>query len=385
MLYEFDCEMDTVSLVQSLLLMTYWYETPYDHKDSIYWLSIAISLAYSIGIHKNQENSGLSVRKQHLWKRLWWSCFMRDRLVSLGARGTARIDEASFDVRMLTMDDFEIQSLDDDNLTVSSECIAVRDIQFQRDLAALCIAKAKLCLFISHALITQPSALDDHPRTVQGQEGDAHSCHIPSNERPKRTQNENCYNGLTEWAEKLSIPCRYQAPISSDMESGRSCLIVHRALLHMLYSTVVLAVQKRQFLTAEVTTHKSNYDISPYVADGRFRLAADQITSISKDLIDFKLERYLPPPGVTFLLYAISIHVIDTRSSDEMRRQKALLRFRECMKVMKSLRVTYASADYACRILDVVEQQIDLDARTTDTSNFETAWQYRSSNFFPRD
>jgi hypothetical protein len=55
------------------------------------------------------------------------------------------------------------------------------------------------------------------------------------------------------------------------------------------------------------------------------------------------------------------------------------------MKVMKSLRVTYASADYACRILDVVEQQIDLDARTTDTSNFETAWQYRSSNFFPRD
>ena len=85
-LYDFDYEVDRVSLVQSLLLMTYWYETPDDQKDTWHWMGVAITLAHTIGLHRNPEKSNMEPSKKKLWKRVWWSCFMRDRLVALGMR-----------------------------------------------------------------------------------------------------------------------------------------------------------------------------------------------------------------------------------------------------------------------------------------------------------
>ena len=108
MLYDFDYESDRVSLVQALLLLTYYYETPDDQKDTWHWMGVATSVAHTIGLHRNPENTNLDPKRAKLWKRIWWSTYMRDRLIALGMRRPTRIKTEDFDVPMLTLDDFEI-------------------------------------------------------------------------------------------------------------------------------------------------------------------------------------------------------------------------------------------------------------------------------------
>jgi hypothetical protein len=152
-LYEFDTETDGLTLVQSLLLMTYWYESPEDHKDSWHWMGIAISLAYSLGIHRS-PHSEMDPKQISLQKRVWWSCFIRDRLIALGSSRILRISD--FDVPMLTLDDFHIQSVHT-TMFVGSECDDILNPQAQMDFAILFIAKVKLCVCISRLL--RPPAL----------------------------------------------------------------------------------------------------------------------------------------------------------------------------------------------------------------------------------
>lgn len=42
LLYDFDYDNDRVDLVSSLLLLTYWYETPEDQKDTWHWMGTSL-------------------------------------------------------------------------------------------------------------------------------------------------------------------------------------------------------------------------------------------------------------------------------------------------------------------------------------------------------
>ena len=146
MLYDADCEVDPISLVQSLLLMSSG--APDDERDPWHWIGVAISVAHTIGLHRNPEAIVVD-KKQKLWKRIWWSCLMRDRLVALEMRQPTRIKEQDFNVPMLTLEDFDIRPLD--NFPTPQG--------MQQELAMLCIANASLCLVICPRSRIVPSGL----------------------------------------------------------------------------------------------------------------------------------------------------------------------------------------------------------------------------------
>ncbi|EXL40433.1 hypothetical protein FOCG_17055 [Fusarium oxysporum f. sp. radicis-lycopersici 26381] len=149
LLYDFDYESDRLIVIQALLLMTYWYETPDDQKGTWHWMGMAISLAYTIGLHRNAGLTSMTPAKQKLRKRIWWSCCMRDRLIALGMRQPSRIKDEDFDVPMLEESDFEIEALPKDNTVIPASCTLVRNLDMQRELAIMCIAKAQLCVCIN--------------------------------------------------------------------------------------------------------------------------------------------------------------------------------------------------------------------------------------------
>jgi hypothetical protein len=78
-LYDADHESDKVIVVQAIFLMSFWWSSPTDQKDTWHWLGNAISLAVSMGMHRSTRNSLLNVRQQRLWKRIWWSLFTEDK------------------------------------------------------------------------------------------------------------------------------------------------------------------------------------------------------------------------------------------------------------------------------------------------------------------
>jgi len=116
---------------------------------------------------------------------------MRDRLVALGMRRPTRVKDEDYDVPMLTEDDFEVQALSDDINVISSECTLIRDVEAQRQLAQMCIAKAKLCLCISHVLSAQYSVLVKC-QGMQGHEGNTRSSVMLFPKKLDQTDEVNC-------------------------------------------------------------------------------------------------------------------------------------------------------------------------------------------------
>jgi hypothetical protein len=52
-LYDADYESDTTTVVQALLLMSFWWGGPLDQKDTWHWLGCAIRLAQTKGMHRS--------------------------------------------------------------------------------------------------------------------------------------------------------------------------------------------------------------------------------------------------------------------------------------------------------------------------------------------
>ncbi len=283
-------------MVQALLLMTYWYETPDDQKDTWHWMGVAISLAHTIGLHRNPSATSMPPRRQKLWKRIWWSCFMRDRLVALGMRRPTRIKDEDFDVPMLEEADFEIEALPDENKVLGPECALVRDLGMQRQLATLCVEKAKLCLCVSHTLKVQYSVLNRD--NIRPENTTASTMMLFPNKTLNNVERVQAVDlELTTWVNNLPHSCQYRPLMSVDIEDGNSTVAVQRNLLHMVYQTTVSALHRPQFLPASpLHTPPVSRQVQE-MSRTRVRDAATHITQMAAELHHLGLERYLPTDG----------------------------------------------------------------------------------------
>lgn len=106
-LYDANYEDDRVTIVQSLLLMGWYWEGPEDvTKNVFYWSRVATIVAQGSGMHRSVEQSQLSITDKRLWKRIWWTLFTRDRSVAVALGRPVHINLDDSDVEMLTEDDF---------------------------------------------------------------------------------------------------------------------------------------------------------------------------------------------------------------------------------------------------------------------------------------
>ncbi|KAH8887405.1 hypothetical protein GQ53DRAFT_784348 [Thozetella sp. PMI_491] len=360
LLYDFDYESDRLVLVQGLLLMTYWYETPDDQKDTWHWMGVAISLAHTIGLHRNPANTNMVPRKQKLWKRIWWSCFMRDRLIALGMRRPTRIKDEDYDVPMLEEGDFEIEALPEENQLLSTDCKTIRDIAIQKELAVLCIEKARLCICISHMLKVQYSVLNRD--NIRPENTTSSTMMLFPNKTLDNVESVRMVDlELMTWFASLPQSCQYRPLVPQDVKDGRSTLAVQRNLLHMVYQTTISALHRPQFLPASpLHTPTASRQVQE-MSRVRVRDAANHITQMAAELHHLRLERYLPTTGVTVILPAMIIHLLDMKNPVPEARAKATRGFRQCMRVMEKLREIYAAADFATGFLDAALRKVAID------------------------
>ncbi|KAH8195419.1 hypothetical protein TruAng_010426 [Truncatella angustata] len=367
LLYDFDYESDRLILVQSLLLMTYWYETPDDQKDTWHWMGVAISLAHTIGLHRNPANTSMSPRKQKLWKRIWWSCFMRDRLIALGMRRPTRIKDEDFDVPLLEESDFEIGPLADDVQVITHDCTLARDVLMQQQLASMCVAKAKLCLCISQMLKAQYSVLVRDSERAENTTNSTMMLH-PKKQLDNLETVTECDLSLMAWAEQLPACCQYRGLTAMDVKDGHKTIAVQRNLLHMVYYTTISALHRPQFLHASPLHAPTTSRQAQEMSRMKVRDAASQITRMAAEMHHLKLERFLPTTGVTVILPAMIIHLLEMKNPLPHARDKAVRGFRQCMKVMERLRDIYSAADYAVAFLDAALRKAAIDIQASHSA-----------------
>lgn len=109
-LYDADHELDKVTIVQALFLMSFWWATPMDQKDTWHWLGNAISLALTLGMHRSTRASDMTQRDQRLWKKIWWSLFAEDKHAAAALGRPVHIHLRDTDVEPLEDSDFEDDS-----------------------------------------------------------------------------------------------------------------------------------------------------------------------------------------------------------------------------------------------------------------------------------
>jgi hypothetical protein len=237
LLYDFDHEQDRMLLVQALLLMSYWYETPDDQKDTWHWMGVAISLSHTIGLHRNPAKSNMDLKRQKLWKRIWWSCYMRDRLVALGMRRPTRIKSEDCDVPMLSIEDFDIDIGFDENeaffWTAEERARQEREVIRQQQLAVLCIEKAKLCVCISQVFAVQYSVLNTNQGSLTA-DGSTRTTMmlLPKKLEPGSPEVLGCDEELEKWITGLPAQAIYDVP---DRANPDHVVILHKGLLHLIY------------------------------------------------------------------------------------------------------------------------------------------------------
>lgn len=101
-LYDLDHGTDKLVLIQSVILMGFWYTDPQDHTGAWYWIGIAITLSQALGLHRCPQLDNRSQRlpeaQQPLVRRIWWTCIVRDRWLSLAKGRPMRIHHDDCDV-----------------------------------------------------------------------------------------------------------------------------------------------------------------------------------------------------------------------------------------------------------------------------------------------
>lgn len=361
LLYDFDYEIDRVTVVQAVLLMTYWYENPDDPKDVWHWLGVAISVARTIGLNCDTSDAPLMNHKQRcLWKRIWWSCFMRDRLIAIGMRRPMRINDGDFDVSELEISDFQTDALSPEVIRMLGGCPSARDTSKRVTLAKMCISLTKLCLCITQVLAVQYSTLGHKIGTTQ----ETTMRLVPKKCAAEPSDVIRCDAQLGQWYEDLPANLHYFGPdfrVQKPTNDGE-VISLHRALLSGIYLTAISALHRPQILPST-----PNVVIAPELREmsrRKVREAANNITDMYKELYAHDLIRYLPNTGVTCLLPAIIIHLLDIKSTDSETRQSSIRKFQFCMQALQRLREMYASADFAFSFLDAAVRKTHAEATT---------------------
>ncbi|KIW19593.1 hypothetical protein PV08_00166 [Exophiala spinifera] len=362
LLYDFDYESDRVSLVQSVLLMTYWYETPDDPKDVWHWLGVAISVARTIGLNCDTSNAPMmSLQQRRLWKRIWWCCYMRDRLVAIGMRRPMRISNGDSDVPMLELADFETDPLPAQLTRMLGGCPTVKDSTKRVALARMCIALAKLCVCISQVLAVQYSTLGHKIGVTQ----ETTMRLVPKKCPADSCEVIRCDRDLESWFTDMPQDLHYFTPgsrVRTNAVDGE-VLNVHRALLQGIYLTALSALHRPQILPSapDVAVVPELRDLSKR----KLREAANDITDMYRDLFVHDMIRFLPNTGVTCLMPAIIIHLLDLKSPDTETREASVRKFQFCMQALQRLREIYASADWAFSFLDAAVRKTNSHVSAT--------------------
>lgn len=78
LLYMHDCEPDHLKVLQSLILLSYWWMDYTEEKDMRYWLACAVNLSMTMGMHRTVSSSvDMPVQRRRLWRRIFWCLLVR--------------------------------------------------------------------------------------------------------------------------------------------------------------------------------------------------------------------------------------------------------------------------------------------------------------------
>lgn len=343
LLYEMDVESNPTTMIQVLLLMTYWYGQQNDTKGRFYWLRTALSLSTDIGLDRqHQFQFPDQPNRQRTRRKLWYCCLIRDKLLSITERRQNTHHGKELSLSLLQADDFE-----DPALTQALKKYYMPGCDMDAtSMGRFLRQKIKLCLIIGRILGSQYEL--SGLRRVDSSE--TFMVLIPkvkaaSSEAAARDQE------LRAWyAETSSI---LDTAFGHDHRRNGRVLGVHSASLELLYYTALCAVHRAPPLQDQ--PKDSAAGALQVFSRHTLRSAARRISEIGRHLDEGNLIRFLPPLAVGAFITASIQHLKDALSGDAELRGTGRLYLSQTLQVFATLRKVYNSADCAMGFIERVQ------------------------------
>ncbi|KAK0645579.1 fungal-specific transcription factor domain-containing protein [Cercophora newfieldiana] len=294
-LYDANYEDDRVTIVQSLLLMGWYWEGPEDvTKNVFYWSRVATIVAQGSGMHRSVEGSQLSKSDKRLWKRIWWTLFTRDRSVAVALGRPCHINLDDSDVEMLTEDDF----IEDDADQPSEYPPDPIHVQFF-------LQYVKLCEIMGLVLSQQYSVAS-------------------KGRRQNAIDLTHSDMALADWLQNCPKLVYWEVPRHHFWS----------ALLHSNYYTTLCLLHRAHM---PPSGSRGFPEEASYPSRNIAFQAAGMITSIIENLLAHEELRFCPAFVVYSLFSALIMHVYQMRSPVPSIQQVTQDRIRTCMGALKDI------------------------------------------------
>ncbi|KAF7556348.1 hypothetical protein G7046_g6331 [Stylonectria norvegica] len=337
-LYDADYEKDKIPLIQSVLLLAFWYADSEDRDGSWHWIGIAISLCQTMGLHRNpssehRANGGsflwqrqtVPPEQLRLWRLIWWMCYFRDTWLSFGMGRPTRTSLSDCDMPMPTVADFEAI-----NFGMSSRHAEEYLPQDENRILRL----LWVCLFdITLAL---GNILKNHYR-------------------PKKTS-QHPIEAIAQDRERL-LQCRSRFPSEDLCES--SPVLSHMYHLYIYHEACQIALH-RPYMAGKpgrpVDTTEETWKVQ---ALRRGKIAASNIDSVLSKIDASGLMSTCQPMMVTAMIPALQIHLFESVSSDLVAKRLGRHHLDILMIMLSELRTTYWAADFIYSLFDRARKKLD--------------------------
>lgn len=327
LLCDFDYEMDRLTVLRSVLLMTCWNEDPDHPKGTLFWIDVAISHARTLKLDSCTVATGTKTSGDRLRRRLWWVCYCRDRLSALALRRQPRLADDSFQVPSLEEDDFETDSVPEPLQRFCVDCSVMQDPHAQQQLPKLLIALIALCKCIGQILV--PS--DSHSGTFA----------IAETMLAEKT--------LRAWSDKYPECFRTteRSPSATGTSRGWDPTHAFRAILSGLYQTLIITLYRPHVV--RIRSAPELFDFSVRMV----RDAAEKLTNIFASVEAINLTSVLPSTAVTCVVAAASIHLRDMKMGSMAQKRKSSQHLRASLRSLQELANMYSSAAFALDFLNI--------------------------------
>ncbi|KAF4466039.1 hypothetical protein FALBO_7111 [Fusarium albosuccineum] len=295
-LYDIDYETDRTDLASALMLLSFWWNSPDDQKDSWYWLGCATSYAQSLGMHRSSTYSVLDQETRSLWKRIWWSVFIRDRHTAACFGRPCRVRDEDCDVEPMTEEDLTFDQGFDETLVPTQKDYHVSYI----------LEMAKLSEILGDIIIGEFS---------------------PRRPALERYDTEDIEQRLEQWESQLP---EYLRQLPPDESLGASYWASMLQIAHQNYRILLF----RPRTVDNESPEEAERDV-------KVRMAADSVTRMAEDLLAAGIMRISQIHLTPAVFGALSIHTMVICRKDPVRRQLAGNKSRQCILALSELAKTW--------------------------------------------
>ncbi|KAI8370385.1 fungal-specific transcription factor domain-containing protein [Radiomyces spectabilis] len=310
-----------ISTVQALLLLASHQQGAMKSARAWIYSGMAFRMAQDLGLHRNCEHWNIPPEERERRKRVFWCCFIVDRLTSAIYGRSSTFEERDCDVPFPSVDDDEPIAIDQDTSASSRPPVSTIETL---------IHLVKICDILGHVLKNIYYAKARHHGPPQ---------HI---DQVLTTLNRQ----LSTWYQSLPISLQYKPPNTQNGETGRDPPLPI-CQMHMIYYTTIILLH-RPFIPGPAHTTVSPISLPSYQL---CLSAAESILDIVNIMLGENHLKYVLNYAVYYVFTAGIIFIKTAASSDAEKAFDAKVNINKIMHALDEIEVTWTTAARSCNIL----------------------------------